>query len=130
MGGIALAHILIAEDEIGVAHLAATLCQIWGHTVTLAGHGEEALEHLARERFDLLLSDARMPFMDGITLAYILRKSPLHHDLAIVGLTAGSEEDRALFYRAGADVVIEKPYEIDALLQAIDQVLMARRRAS
>jgi CheY-like chemotaxis protein len=35
-----------------------------------------------------------------------------------------------LFYRAGADVVLEKPYEIDALRQAIDQVLGARRRAS
>jgi CheY-like chemotaxis protein len=125
-----LAHILIAEDEIGVAQLAATLCQIWGHTVLVVGHGEEALECMGRERFDLLLSDARMPFMDGITLAYILRKSQVHHDLPIVGLTAGTEDERSLFYRAGADVVLEKPYEIDALRQAIDQVLGARRRAS
>lgn len=125
-----MAHILIAEDEIGVAQLAATLCQIWGHTVTLVGHGEEALECLGRDRFDLLLSDARMPFMDGITLAYILRKSQVHRDLPIVGLTASSDEERALFYGAGADVVLEKPYEIDALRLAIDQVLTARRRAS
>ncbi|MFN3430664.1 MAG: response regulator [Candidatus Sericytochromatia bacterium] len=125
-----MAHILIAEDEIGVAHLASTLCQIWGHTVTLAEHGEEALEYLGHDGCDLLLSDARMPFMDGITLAYILRKSRRHHDLPIVGLTASSDEERALFYGAGADVVLEKPYEIEALRQAIDQVLAARRRAS
>lgn len=125
-----MAHILIAEDEIGLAHLAATLCQLWGHTSTIAANGEEALEALGLEHFDLLLLDARMPFMDGITLAYILRKGQAHPELPIIGMTALAEAEQAEMRRAGANVVIEKPYEIDHLRGAIEQVLAAGRQAS
>lgn len=125
-----MAHILIAEDEIGLAHLAATLCQLWGHTSTIAANGEEALDALGQEHFDLLLLDARMPFMDGITLAYILRRGKSHRELPIIGMTALAEAEQAEMRRAGVDVVVEKPYEIEHLRGTIEQVLAARQQAS
>jgi two-component system sensor histidine kinase RpfC len=124
-----MAHILIAEDEIGQAHLLATLCKLWGHTSTIAGNGEEALEILDREAFDLLLVDARMPFLDGITLTYVLRKGRMYAQLPIIGMTALATAEQAEFWRAGVDAVVEKPYEIEVMRGAIEQVLAAGRKA-
>ena len=66
-----MARILLADDEAALARLIARALALDGHCVTPAGDGAEALEALAREQgsFDLLLTDIRMPMMDGIALA-------------------------------------------------------------
>lgn len=63
-----MARILVAEDEPAYAELIRVVLQQAGHQVTLAGDGEEAWQRLERERFDLLLTDIRMPRMDGLEL--------------------------------------------------------------
>lgn len=123
-----MAHILIAEDEIGQAYLLERLCQIWGHTTKVAAHGDEALDLLHGEAFDLLLLDARMPFLDGITLAYILRRGRTHPNLPIIGMTAMAHEELNLFQQAGVDTVVEKPYEHETLRRAIDNLLASERQ--
>ena len=66
-----MARILIAEDEEALRALCARGLTTDGHEVLSACDGSEALEILTREegRFDLLLTDVRMPIMDGIALA-------------------------------------------------------------
>jgi two-component system cell cycle response regulator CpdR len=66
-----MARILIAEDEEGLRSLVARALSQDGHAVTTANDGAEALDLLAREHgaFELLLTDIRMPIMDGIALA-------------------------------------------------------------
>lgn len=125
-----MAHILIAEDEIGLAHLLETLCRLWGHTTCLAAHGEEALERLHDESFDLLLLDGRMPFMDGITLAYVLRRGRTYQRVPIIGMTAMTDEEQALFRQAGVDAIVQKPFAHETLRGAIEGVLKARPQAS
>ena len=125
-----MAHILIAEDEIGLAHSTASLCQIWGHTSAIAGDGEEALERLGREPFDLVLLDARMPFMDGMVVARWLRAGTVHRALPIIGTAARGCEEAGLLREAGVTVVLEKPYQAEELRGAIERVLGIERRAS
>jgi len=66
-----LARILVAEDEETLRNLVVRALAQDGHEVVAASDGAEALELLVRNqgRFDLLLSDIRMPLMDGVTLA-------------------------------------------------------------
>ena len=66
-----MARILIAEDEEALCAMCARALTGVGHEVLTASDGGEALDVLAREngRFDLLLTDIRMPMMDGIALA-------------------------------------------------------------
>ena len=66
-----MARILIAEDEEGLRSLVARALVQDGHAVTTANDGAEALDVLTREQgaFELLLTDIRMPIMDGIALA-------------------------------------------------------------
>lgn len=125
-----MAHILIAEDEIGQAHLLEVLCQLWGHTTRLAANGEEALGCLDEERFDLLLLDGRMPFMDGITLAYILRRGRTHQHVPIIGMTAMTQDEQVLFRQAGVEAIVQKPFAHETLRGAIEGVLSARPQAS
>jgi CheY-like chemotaxis protein len=125
-----MAHILIAEDEIGQAHLIEVLCQLWGHTTRLAANGEEALDCLDGERFDLLLLDGRMPFMDGITLAYILRRGRTHQHVPIIGMTAMTPDEQVLFRQAGVEAIVQKPFAHETLRGAIEGLLSARSQAS
>lgn len=64
-----MAKILIAEDEDSLRRFVARALNMDGHETVEAGDGAEALEHLQAGSFDLLLSDIRMPVMDGIALA-------------------------------------------------------------
>ena len=82
-----MARILIAEDEELLCALSARALATDGHEVKTAGDGREALDLLSREegRFDLLLTDIRMPVMDGIALALAAARD--YPDLTILLMT-------------------------------------------
>jgi len=96
-----LARILVAEDEETLRNLVVRALAQDGHEVVAASDGAEALELLVRNqgRFDLLLSDIRMPLMDGVTLA----RAAAHDnpDLVILLMTAYADQRQ----RAGLDGV-------------------------
>ena len=125
-----MAHILIADDEIGLAHLTAAHCRIWGHSSAIAADGEEALELIGRECFDLVLLDALMPYMDGPVVARWLRACAVNRHLPIIGLAARGCGQAAMLREAGVTVVVEKPFQIEELRLAIERVLGIERRAS
>ena len=62
------ARILVVDDEPGIAEVLAEVFQLDGHMVEIVGDGEAALEKLGAERYDLILSDVRMPDLDGPAL--------------------------------------------------------------
>ncbi|NJN15511.1 MAG: response regulator [Oscillochloris sp.] len=120
-------YILVVDDEEPVLRLMKRLLRDLGHRTTLVNNGEEALELIAREPFDVVLIDVKMPGMDGFELARILREqSP---DLAdriifVTGDTLSSNTRDVL--EQGGNLFISKPFAIDQLHDML-QLLVKRR---
>src|SRR5262249_13190631 len=67
-------HILLVEDNAINQRLTVWMLEKWGHTVVVAGNGQEALAALARETFALVLMDVQMSDMDGLATTASLRQ--------------------------------------------------------
>ncbi|MHA7871223.1 MAG: response regulator [Hyphococcus sp.] len=106
-------NVLLAEDNQINAVLATTIIKRAGHSVDLAKDGQEAVEAMARARYDVVLMDMHMPGVDGIEAARRIRR--LDNDAAatpIVALTANAmAADRQKCLAAGMDDFISKPFE-------------------
>ena len=95
-----------------------------GYEVDAVRSGEEALVHVAQSLPDLIVSDIRMPRMDGHALARHLRSSPRTDLIPIVFLSAKDETaDRVAGFRSGVDAYLTKPFEPDELLAVIANIL-------
>jgi two-component system, cell cycle response regulator CpdR len=122
-----LARILIAEDEEAMRALIVRALVHDGHEVTSAGDGAEAIEALARAPhvFDLLLTDIRMPIMDGIALALAAARD--HPGLTILLMTGYADQrERAVGLDCLVHDVISKPFTLQALRAAVADALAAR----
>ena len=115
-----VARILIAEDEEAVRALVARALTQDGHDVVTASDGSEALEAFARakSRFDLLLTDIKMPLMDGIALALaVARDDP---ELPILLMTGYADQrERASGLDALIHDVIAKPFTLLEIQYAV-----------
>jgi two-component system, cell cycle response regulator CpdR len=121
-----MARILIAEDEDGLRGLVARALTRDGHTVTTANDGAEALDVLAREQgaFELLLTDIRMPIMDGIALALAVARD--HPHIAILLMTGYADQrERASGLDALIHDVIAKPFTLPTIRSAVRKAIAA-----
>jgi CheY-like chemotaxis protein len=122
-----MAHILVAEDEVGLRGLVQRALQGIGHEVAVAADGAEALDMLAgAERpFDLLLSDIRMPVMDGIALALAAARD--HPEVSILLMTGYAEHrERAQGLEALIRGVVAKPFTLAEIRAHVREALAAR----
>ena len=121
-----MARILIAEDEDSLRNLVARALSLDGHEVTTANDGAEALDVLTREQgaFELLLTDIRMPVMDGIALALAAARD--HPRLAILLMTGYADQrERASGLDALIHDVIAKPFSLATIRGAVNEALAA-----
>ncbi len=111
-------RILAVDDEPMLADLMGRVLTAEGHTVVTATTPEAALEHLAAEEFDLLITDLGLGTgMDGWEL--IERVRARRPDIRVVLATGwGSEIDQATARERGVEAVISKPYRGEALRRA------------
>ncbi len=124
-----MARILIAEDEEALRALCARALLSDGHEVKTASDGTDALDLLGREngRFDLVLTDIRMPVMDGIALALGVARD--HPDVTILLMTGYADQrERAHGLNAIIHDVISKPFTVAALRAAVNEALTVRKR--
>lgn len=122
-------RILLAEDNKVNQSLAVRLLEKWGHTVTIAENGLEAVEALQRASFDLILMDVQMPKMDGMeaTTAIRMRERSTGERIPIIALTAHAlNGDRERCLEAGMDAYVPKPLSRKELQIAIEAVLNVR----
>jgi two-component system, cell cycle response regulator CpdR len=124
-----MSRILIAEDEEPLRAMCARALLSEGHHVETAGDGSEALELLIRERgrFDLLLTDVRMPIMDGIALALAAARD--FPELTILLMTGYADQrERAQGLDALVHDVIAKPFSVAELRGAVSEALAVGAR--
>jgi two-component system cell cycle response regulator CpdR len=124
-----MARILVAEDEETLCAMCARALSTAGHDVTTAADGSEALDALKRERggFDLLVTDIRMPIMDGIALSLAAARD--FPDLTILLMTGYADQrERASGLDALIHDVLPKPFTLAALRGAVDEALAVKAR--
>ncbi len=124
------ARILVAEDNAVNQKVALRFLKGLGHLPFLAVNGQEALELLAKEPFDLVLMDVQMPVMDGLEATRAIRAREaaaapgFTRHLPIVAMTANAlSGDREICLAAGMDDYVTKPLTPDTVNAVMDRLL-------
>jgi DNA-binding response OmpR family regulator len=124
-----VARILVTDDDDAVRGVVYRALQHDGHEVATASDGAQALEALGRGSYDLLLSDIRMPVMDGIALALAAARD--WPGLVILLMTGFADQrERASGLDALIHDVITKPFGLADLRAAVGSALAGREVAA
>ena len=128
---LAGAHILLVEDNTINQELAVDLLSRAGVAVSVASDGKQALDMLARERFDAVLMDCQMPVMDGYAATRALRQQPSLRTLPVIAMTANAMVgDREAVLAAGMNDHISKPINVDKMFATLAKWLAPRKQAA
>lgn len=116
------ANVLVAEDNPAVREFIVRSLQSAGYNVTQAVDGQEALDVLSREKFDVLVTDIVMPNVDGIALA--LKAVRLFPDLRTI-MISGYAQERMRAHNLDALVykIIAKPFSLEEICDAVKDAL-------
>ena len=118
--------ILVAEDERNLREGIAEAFRDAGHEVVEAADGEQALEEVRAQLFDLVITDYRMPGMDGLELVRRIRM--VNDQVAVIMITAyGTVEGAVEAMRLGAYDYIQKPFQLEELELKAERALEHRR---
>jgi DNA-binding response OmpR family regulator len=126
-----MARILLTDDEESVRGFVRRALQMDGHAVELAFDGADALDKLiaAEGAFDLLLTDIRMPMMDGIELALAAARD--YPALTILLMTGYADQrERAAGLDALIHDVVTKPFSLGQIRAAVAGALVGEGRLS
>jgi DNA-binding response OmpR family regulator len=122
-----MAKILLVDDEEPIRGFLKRGLDLEGHTVTTAVDGSDALDKLAETggAFDLMLTDIRMPIMDGIALALSAKRD--YPDLSILLMTGFADQrERAKGLEIIVEDVLTKPFSLAEMRTAVRGVLERR----
>jgi len=121
MGGDAAAgplRILVVEDNLDSQYLVCEMLRAFGHDADGVGHPNDALERLAANRYDVLFTDVSLPGMSGVDLA----RRAVSDTPAMRVIFASGYGDTLLRHLDFPYLSLQKPYELDQLQRALDQV--------
>lgn len=122
------ARLLVVEDEDALSALLDYNLQKEGFDVRLSADGEEALLLIEEDKPDLVLLDWMLPGLSGIEICRRIRARPETRDVAVIMLTARSEEDdRIRGLDTGADDYLTKPFSIPELVARVRALLRRSR---
>ncbi|TVM18740.1 hypothetical protein DPQ33_04510 [Oceanidesulfovibrio indonesiensis] len=121
--------LLVVDDDQGSRRMLARMLRAKGHEVLTAATGSEALEVLARDRFDCILMDIRLPGMDGLETTRRIRSGSfpgVRPTTPIVAVTAFAiKGDREHFLAAGMDEYVAKPVDFRLLDKILAQLAVS-----
>jgi two-component system chemotaxis response regulator CheY len=123
-------RILIVEDSSTMRALLVSALENLPMPVkvTEAESGFGALRSLARESFDLIVTDINMPDINGLELVSFVKSNPAHRSIPLVIVsTESSERDRDKGLGLGADAYLVKPFTPEALQQVVEDLLTGSR---
>lgn len=120
-----MAHILIVDDEQSIRDVIKMTLQLENYTFQEAVDGQEALDFIEKEHFDLILLDIMLPVKDGYQVLQEMKCKQI--DVPILFLTAKvSVQDRVMGFKLGAEDYVVKPFEPIELLARIEVILRRR----
>jgi DNA-binding NtrC family response regulator len=118
-------QILLVDDQVSFCHHIKALLEQEGYEVAVADSPEAALKKLSTQAFDILLTDMKMPGMDGLELFKAARKND--PDISGIIMTAfGSISSAVNSIKEGITDYLQKPFEPEALLLAVEKTLRER----
>jgi DNA-binding response OmpR family regulator len=112
--------ILIIEDDLAIQNLLSMMLNAYGYETSLAEHGLKAIELLQKEKFDIIVCDMMMPFMDGLRFIKWLRNE-VKMELPVIVLTSVNDPKiREDILDAGATDIIYKPVAVQELFKRLE----------
>jgi|SRR3954467_10821088 CheY-like chemotaxis protein len=124
-GALSTRRILVVDDEPFVCDAVKLMLEFDGHTVETASHGKEALEVFQKSKFDLVITDWKMPGMSGDQLADAVKQ--LLPGQPVVMITAHAEMlQTSSISLKSVDAIVPKPFLLDDLRKAIAKVTPAK----
>ncbi|MGC2424822.1 MAG: response regulator [Nitrospirota bacterium] len=121
------ASILVVDDEENAREGLSKILSKEGYKVETAPNGKEAIDNLKRQRYDLVITDMRMPLMDGFEVLREIKK--MDENIGVIMITAYGEVESYLeAMNMGAFEYINKPVRVNELKRVIAKVLEARQK--
>lgn len=116
------ANILLVEDEPFLREVMGAWLRRAAEAVILAENGAEALRVLGANKIDLVVSDVRMPVMDGVALLQQINRQKIRKP-GVIFITGFSDLSPRQVHDLGAEAILEKPFRREELLRAIERSL-------
>ncbi|MCK5877434.1 MAG: EAL domain-containing protein [Candidatus Marithrix sp.] len=122
------AHILVADDSALIRDILRQALQKYGYIVTLVKNGQQAIDYFIAKNPDLILMDADMPILDGISACTQIKKLPAAKHTPIIMITAFVESKKIdSAFAAGVTDYITKPVNLGVLRNRIHYILQAKQ---
>ncbi|MEZ4273361.1 MAG: response regulator, partial [Myxococcota bacterium] len=119
-------NILLVDDEPSIRLTVADALLSAGHEVEVASNGQEAMTIMERRTFDLVVTDIRMPKLDGLSLFRQVRQ--MSPDTDVILMTAyGEVSDAVAALKEGAFDYLTKPFDTDELLMRLERLTAQRK---
>jgi CheY-like chemotaxis protein len=116
---------LVVDDNEDIRDVFCRLVERAGHHASTASDGQDAVEVLERESFDVMLLDLTMPRMNGVDVVRWIRARPdVAPRMRIVVISAWAGEHRAVLQELGVVTVMQKPLRIQQLTDLIEETLL------
>ena len=109
--------LLVVDDNPDILQILSSMITLFGHGVDEAGDGLEAIRLLQKGRYDVVVTDADMPRVDGIQLCRFLKAQ--RPDIHVIGMSGDLSALKEM-ENAGADICLPKPFGLDEFQSAIE----------
>ena len=120
--------VLIAEDSSVILNLTRKVLEFSDYSISFAKNGQQVIDLLSKEPFDLLIVDIAMPVMDGMECVTKIREGEQGGDkrLPVIAISGNARNLTEVQYlAAGFDAYLGKPLDYDQLLKTVNQILTA-----
>ncbi len=115
------AAILIVDDNANLCSIMALILKSYDYTITTAGNGQEAVDKVREQPFDVILMDIKMPVMGGVESLQIIKE--MRPEAVVVMMTAYAREDIVQeAMQKGAYDIYDKPVDIDKFIEVVESV--------
>lgn len=117
-------RILVADDDPDLIYLLETDLKKEGYDVTLATNGKDALQIINKEKFDLVLLDVMMPYIDGYHVAYEISSRHGENTPKVLIMTSrDTAREKGIALMSGAASIIQKPFTLDELHAKLAEII-------